>query len=270
MQQLLNRGDCSSNNPQLLPLGLGHVLRDQQVVAKLLQTSKQLQDAAASVWAGQQHIELHTDQVQKAASFVQWLRKHARLLQSLDLQLVSSIRHGGTMHWDATAEALAAALQGAADEDEDALQALQNVSLTGDAAGASVLQALAAAQLTQLTAELHTTQYCRPDAPAIRALSALTSLRSLDLRILPLDIRHLCTKSGQFKRTLPAIPEGNALAPLAGLQQLTRLQVGPVYPGQLQKLPPQLQQLHVTVSLGYRPQHLLQLAAWFRQYGCLV
>jgi phosphoribosylformimino-5-aminoimidazole carboxamide ribonucleotide (ProFAR) isomerase len=143
------------------------------VVAQLLQTSKKLQAAAATVWAGQQQVVLHTGQVQQAKSFAQWLSKHAGLLRSIDLQLERSIKHGATRDWEATtlAALLAGALQQAAQQ--DFLQALCCFSYKGDAASAGALQALTAVQLTQLAVELRV-----DDLPAISAVTALTSLRS--------------------------------------------------------------------------------------------
>jgi hypothetical protein len=121
-------------------------------VAKLLQASKELQTAAATMWAGQQQVVLHTGQVQQAQAFAQWLSKHAGLLHSIDLQVISNIKHGSTRNSEATTAVLAGALQQAAEE--DILQALRCFSYKGDAASAGVLQALKAAQVTKLAVEL--------------------------------------------------------------------------------------------------------------------
>jgi hypothetical protein len=264
MRQQLQQAACSMSDPQLHTPLLGHpsIAQNWQVVAKLLQTSKELQAAAATVWVGQQQVVLHTGQVQQAESFAQWLGKYAGLLHSVDLHVISSIKHGGTRDWEATTAVLAGALQDAAEQ--DILQALRCFSDKGSAANAGVLQALKAAQLTQLAVELHIDDY-----PAIDAVTALTSLCSLDLKVLPAG---WCHRSDlvSIGHKIPVIPEKNALAPLAALPQLTQLHIGPVFPGQLQQLPPALQQLHVTVNLGYRHRQLLQFAGWVRQYGSLI
>jgi hypothetical protein len=138
------------------PLGLLHgpllchrcISEDQQVLCKLQQTSKGLQAAVADAHSGQVHIVLSTARVQQADAFVVWLRKHAGLLQQLELDLLgSSWRYANRRDW--VASALAAALQHAA---AAGCLRLHSFSLKGSVAGAAVLAPLAA-QLTHLAVD---------------------------------------------------------------------------------------------------------------------
>jgi hypothetical protein len=252
----------SLNDPQLYRPLLLHssVSQDQRVVVKLLQTSKQLQEAVEQLRFGQLQAVLSTAKVQQAESLVQWVCKHARLLQALDVQLISSIKHGGTKDWAALTAGLAAALQDATAH--GALAGLHSFALKGIQAGHSLLQALSAAQIQQLVVQVP-----KQDALSLSAVAALTSLRSLQLTFTPPDRRSFGPIS--IAQQLPA--QDTALQPLAaGVQQLTELRIGPVYAAQLEHLPPQLQQLHVTVDLGAKYQQLLQLASWIQQHGSII
>jgi hypothetical protein len=249
----------SLNDPQLYKPLLLHpsVIQDQCVVAKLLQASKQLQEAVAQLLFGQLQAVLSAAKVRQAEAFMQWLAKHAGLLQGLEAQLFSRIEHGGTKDWSEYTAALAATLQDAAAR--GALEGLFSFSFKG-ATAISVLQALPAAQVAHLKVQVP----CY-DALSLTAVAALTSLRSLQLTFLPAS-----RGSSNMIHELLAAQQA-ALQPLAaGLQQLTELHIGPVFAGQLQHLPPKLQQLHVTVSLEGQLQQLLQLARWIQQHGSIV
>jgi hypothetical protein len=228
------------------------VAKDQRVWASLLQTSKQLHAAVAQLLCGQLQAVLSTAKVQQAEALVCWLCKHARLLQGLDLQLISSIRHGGTLDWsEFTATVLAAALQEAAAS--GALAGLHSLALRGTSAGPSFMQALPAAQLTKLTVEVFD-----HDTSAITALATCTALRSLRLRLCRLAPGN--PGSSQLTAAALAAARSAVLQPLAGLQQLTELHIGRVTVAQLQQLPSKLQQLHVIVDLKGDTEQLQQLA----------
>jgi hypothetical protein len=79
----------SMHDPPLLVPLLRHpsISQNQQVLAALLQTSQQLQAAVAELLAGQLPVVLHINQLQQAHAFVQWLKKHAGLLLSVELQV---------------------------------------------------------------------------------------------------------------------------------------------------------------------------------------
>lgn len=66
------------------------ISKDQQVVAALQQTSKELQEAVSARLAGQLPVVLHANKLQQVQALVRWLAKHAGVLQSLYLQLPSS------------------------------------------------------------------------------------------------------------------------------------------------------------------------------------
>ncbi|KAF6262448.1 hypothetical protein COO60DRAFT_627575 [Scenedesmus sp. NREL 46B-D3] len=125
-----------------------------------------------------------------------------------------------------------------------------------------MLQPLAAAQLTRVAVEVPDRNF-----PTMTAVAALTLLRSLDLTFSPGAplVRYRMAQA----ELLAA--QNSALQPLAaGLQQLTELRIGPVFARQLQHLPLNLQQLHLTVSVDCDPQQLLRLASWAEQCGSLI
>jgi hypothetical protein len=121
-------------------------------------------------------------------------------------------------------------------------------------AQAGILQSLPALHLTQLDVALD--WRCNASVEAVGALSRL---------------RHLTLRGSELPKAGDS-PAGalNALAPMARLQHLTWLQIGPVLTADLQQLPPQLQQLHVAVSLQNDPQQLLQLARWLPQHASIL
>jgi hypothetical protein len=252
------QGMLSMHDPRLQAPLLRHVSisQDQQIVAVLQQTSKELHAAVAARLAGQLPVVLCTKQVQHAQAFVQWLGKHASLLQSLHLQLPRSHDALGRPSWPAAAgiaAGLADALQHAATS--GALQ-LQSFALAGVAAAPGLLQQLPAPQLTKLCIGVDFSS-----SASLQAVAGLTSLRHLEL----------CNTAQAAATTAAAIIPDDVLAPLAaGLQQLTQLLLKPVRPAQLQWLPPKLQQLHVTVELCNQPQQLLQLASWLQQHVSMV
>jgi hypothetical protein len=264
---------CFFGNPSAyLPL-LKHpsVCQDQQVLLLLQQTSKQLQAAIAEHCTAQLPAVVQTQNVPQAAAFCSWLRKHCHLLQSLDVQLISSSWLSGTAVWSTTVDALAAALQDAA---AAGANLLQQFALRGSPASVALLQHLSAAQLTQLWFEPEfsassssehkrrgssygstITSSSEPN-PALQQLTLLTTLRCLGL-------------SGKG----PAAAEDDlVLAPLASLQQLTELHIGPVRPAQLLELqlPSKLQQLHLAVDLSFHLTRLVQLASWLEQSSSSV
>lgn len=88
LQDLLPR--CTSiNDPQLQAALLRHpsISQDQQVVAKLLQTSKELQAAVRQCGAGQLPMLLQPIKLQQVQGFAQWLQKHGHLLRGLSVEL---------------------------------------------------------------------------------------------------------------------------------------------------------------------------------------
>jgi hypothetical protein len=86
------QGILNMHDPCLQAPLLRHpsVSQDQQIVAALQQTSMELHAAVAARLAGQLPVVLCINQLQRAQSFMQWLGKHASLLQSLQLQLPCS------------------------------------------------------------------------------------------------------------------------------------------------------------------------------------
>jgi hypothetical protein len=263
-QQTTKQCSCDPQQYELYRALLPHpsVAQDQRVVASLLQASQQLQEAVAQLQLGQLQAALSTAKVQQAEALVCWLRKHARLLQGLDLQLISSIRHGGTLDWAGFAAAITAAVQEAAAS--GALAGLQSLALRGTTAGPAFLRALPAAQLTKLTVEVFD-----HDTSAMTALATCTALRSLHLqlrRLAPDSVEIIRLKTAELAAARSAV-----LQPLAaGLQQLTELRIGPVTGAQLRQLPTKLRQLHVMVDLGADAEQLRQLTSWMQQHASLV
>jgi hypothetical protein len=220
------------------------IMQDRQVVAALLQTSKQLRQAVVHVLAGQLTVELQAQTLQQAQSLVLWLHANACTVRSLQLQLPSSSSATGAGRLAAVVAALEAPLQRAAAA--GSLQ-LQSFTLQGSITGHTILQQLPVLHLMQLCVDVNASSIA-----SIQAVAALSSLRCLQLQ---------CT----------AAASDDVLYPLAaGLQQLTQLKIGPVTPAQLQHLPPKLQQLHVTVRLGHDPQQLQKLACWLQQHFSIV
>lgn len=67
-------------------------MQDLQLVAVLLQTSKQVQQAVTHVLTGQLAVQLQAHTLQQVQCLAQWMHKNACLVRSLDLQLPSSTR----------------------------------------------------------------------------------------------------------------------------------------------------------------------------------
>jgi hypothetical protein len=202
------------------------ISRDLQVVAALQQTSKQLQAAVAQLLQGQLPVVLQASELQRLQSFLQWLRSHGGMLQSLDVG-----SQGATWESDEQYKALEDAIVAAASSAE-ASSHLQLQSLTLHlSAEPRLLQHLPAAHLTRLRARIRLG--CEA---AVKAVAGLSRLQELDL-----DNASICSSVAD-----------DALAPLAaGLRHLTQLQIGRVMPAQLQHLPPRLQELHATVTVDW-------------------
>jgi hypothetical protein len=255
--ELQRQATNSLHDPQLLTALLGHhsISREQHIIAALQATSKQLQAAVAQQLLGQLPVVLRTDAPRRMHALAQWLQKHAGLCQGLDLQVSHNSEksswvyvHGGLLvrdvRWPDAVAAVAKALQDAAAAAGSSM--LRSVSLTGNAAEASILQQIPPQQLTQLRLEVDYSS-----SASLQAIAALPGLRSL----------HLTVPAGTTWRTAD-----DFLAPLAaGLQQLTELQIGPVRLAQPKQLPPKLQQLHVTINLNGDLQQLAQVASWLQR-----
>jgi hypothetical protein len=230
------------------------ISQDQQVVAALQQTSKQLQAAVAQVLQGQLSVAIHTGRLPQAASLVQWLTKHASLLQHLEVQLLAldPARRSTPARWSSTLAGFSDALHHAA---AAGVLRLHSLKLKGLVATPYILRQLPPQHLTHLSAEVD----CDNSA-SMQAVAALTGLRSLQL-----IGRTAVAKSWLFHS---AVAPTDVLAPLAtALQQLTQLEIEPVTLTQLGWLPPQLQQLHVTVEIKHSLQQLTLLARWMQQRG---
>jgi hypothetical protein len=255
--------------------------QDQQVVAKLLQTSKELQAAVGQWGAGQLHLALQPRKLQQVECLAQWLQKHDHLLSSLDVELT---RPASSHHTDICrtvgfserywAEAAVSALeqgmqaaQAAAAAAAGALQ-LQAFSLRGCATGAPLLLQLPAAHLTWLHVEVDIS--CRG---SMWAVAALANLRHLELITRSPSYQH-----HRMGRCMPVgIEAFEPLAAACSLQQLTQLHVGPIRPTVLQWLQPLrlwLQQLHITAdmdcALSDVPREVVALAQMLKQHACIV
>jgi hypothetical protein len=219
-------------------------------VAALQQVSKPLQAAIESALKGQMSVTVHTGRLPQAASLMQWLTKHASLLQHLEIQLPAQhFDRAIRARWADTLTAFTTSLRHAA---AAGMLRLQSLTLKGFAATPYILRQLPAQHLTQLSAELRF-----DDSDSLQAVASLTGLRALQLSH-PLGI----LVSPNTAET------AELLAPLAaGLQQLTQLHIEPLTPNQLQRLPPKLQQLHVTVDIKHSLQQLTLLARWMQQRG---
>jgi hypothetical protein len=238
------------------------VCEDVQTVAKLQQTSKQLQTAVAECLQGQLPVVLSTKKPQRLLSFEQWLAKHAGLLKGLDLQFDSSssagpfgkLNHRFASFADGflgrTAQRAVRSLLAAA-ASRVPLQSLNHCATT---ASLDLLQQLPAAHLTRLSIQVDVN--CRD---SMQAVAALTRLQRLYLQGPIVHTRHRAAAAAD-----------DALAPLAArLQQLTQLCINPITPAQLLQLSPKLQQLHI-VGNRYSPEQLQQLAVWMQQKGRIV
>jgi hypothetical protein len=130
------------------------ISQDQQVVAALLQTSQQLQAAAAQLLPGQLPVVLHARKLQQVTDFAQWLQKHGGLVQKLAVHLAGgSVNVYSNRGWrPAEAEALTAAMQQATTATDQL--SLHSFAVRGALASSDLLQQLPAAHLTQLHAEV--------------------------------------------------------------------------------------------------------------------
>jgi hypothetical protein len=233
-------------------------LQDQRTLAALLQTSREVQAAVAQHSAGQLQLTLQPTKLQQVEGIANWMHKHGGLLKELAVDLTienipqdrdwDNCDSRSSRHWaDAAASNLGAGMQQAAAA-AGSMQ-LRCVSLSGAAAGpAAILQQLSAARLTRLQVEA-----ALYDSSSMQAIAALSGLCSLDLRCLN--------------------PRGSIQSPLPEMQQLTRLQLGPVKPNHLsclQPLLPGLQQLHLIVAVCFRFEELFVLAEWLKQHLCTV
>jgi hypothetical protein len=245
-------------HPELQAALLRHpsISQDQQAVAALLRLSKSTQAAVAQQLAGQLQVVLHARKLQQGHALVQWLRKHADLLQGLELRLVSSM-HIDRMHGRSSADLTDALQRALAHTSAAGTLRLRSFTLRGISASTGILGFLPAAHLTHLDACVDLER-----SDALQAVGRLSQLRCLALTSLT-SIR-------------PSGAVVSLLLPLAGLQQLTELRIGPVHAVQLQELPqlpPRLQQLHLAMRIQPGPrqaQQLMQLAAWLQQHSRFV
>jgi hypothetical protein len=236
------------------------ISQDHQIVAALLQTSQQLQDAVTQLLPGQLPVVLHARKLQQVIGLAHWMQKHGGLLQELAVHVAGSRYESQyTRGWPpAAVAALAAALQQAAAAAVAPLQ-LCSFKMTGALASTDLLQQLAAVHLTQLHAVV---DMCSRDSRI--AVRALSSLRSLDLYDYAV-VQHWHAA-------------GTTVFPLlAGLRQLTELRLGVLTPLQLHHLaselmasrPPQLQELHVDAS-AHPEWQLKLLARWLKAFASIV
>uniref|UniRef100_A0A383W3M9 Uncharacterized protein n=1 Tax=Tetradesmus obliquus TaxID=3088 RepID=A0A383W3M9_TETOB len=230
--------------------------KEQQAVAALQQTSKQLQAAVAQLLPGQLPVVLHARKLQQTTGFAQWLQKHGSLLQGLAVVWVGGNVYGHSRcFWrPAAAAAVAGALQAAAAA--GCLQ-LQSFTLPGSVAPPGLLLHLPAEHITQLHVKIDVL-----NRGSMTAMQRLTNLRSLTL--------HKDSATNADAEDLGEIPQSLA----ATLQQLTLLRVGVIRPAQLccitSKLPPQLQQLHAEVSVHQNAQELVLLVRWLKQHRRII
>jgi hypothetical protein len=199
-------------NEQLQGVLLCHpsISQDLQLVAALLQTSKQLQVAVAQRLPGTLSVTLHVTRCHQVQWFGRWLRKHGGLLRELAVHVASSSASRSTIAFDrafkpstlmekesasthpikrlpvTTSTELARALQHA--EASGGLH-LRSFSLTGATATcgkigphdscACLWHCLPAATLTRLCAQLGDgSNGC---GACLQAVAALSGLRSLQL-----------------------------------------------------------------------------------------
>jgi hypothetical protein len=251
------------------------ISQDQQVVAKLLQTSKELQAAVAQHSAGQLHLVLQPRKRQQAEGLAQWLQKHGHLVCGLQVDLskdqtthsrrtsYSSLpgANRSSYYW---AEAAASALEaGVLQAIEAGALQLQSFSLAGCQASASLMLQLPAAHLTQLHVEI---DFSSGNSSSMWAVAGgLANLKQLAL------INSTPASAAADELVL------QPLTAAEGLQHLTQLQLGPVRPSQLQCLQPlllRLQQLNITADLGSTESdvahQLLALAELQRQHAGII
>jgi hypothetical protein len=104
------------------------VRQDQDVLLKLLQSCKQLHADVAQHCAGQMTAVLRSQFVEHTAAFACWLKRHARILQALEVQLPGkSDDDDSEAH--AALEAAVQALAGAMFDQQQHLQGLQRFTL---------------------------------------------------------------------------------------------------------------------------------------------
>jgi hypothetical protein len=171
--------------------------------------------------------------------------KHGGLLQELAVHMAgSSVYEHDDRGWRPTA----AAILGLAMRQAAGRLHFQSFTLQGSVAAANMLQQLPAAHLTQLHAQID-----MHDSGSMAAVQALCNLRSLTLH-----------DPGGF----------TALVEVACLQHLTQLKIGIVGPWQLlymaPRLPSQLRQIDLKVTVLHEPSYLVLLARWLEQHGHLV
>jgi hypothetical protein len=246
------------------------IRQGHSIIAKLLQTSKDLQAAVGQWYAGQLCIALEPRKLQEVHSFAQWTHKHGSLLRALDLNLTNkhstprvdlctNQKPAPQLFWaEAAASALAVGMQAAAAT--GVALPMQSFSLAGTTVGPAVLQQLPAGHLTRLQIEV-----LYSNTASMQAVAALSQLRSLEMT--GTDTAAAAAAAGEAY--------SSALSPLSKLQQVTQLQLCRVSPTQLwalQALLPGLQQLHLVVNLGNHPQprQLKRLAKWLRLHADVV
>jgi hypothetical protein len=181
-------------------------------VAKLQQTSKQLQAAVAEVLQGQVPVELSTVHLQRLQGFEVWLAKHAGLLKRLSLHVDASssadsfsnlpfcsiVGYGSCWLGTAAQRAVRSLLQTAA---AGHIQ-LQSLTLRGVNASVDLLQQLPASGVTELHAEVDLN--CSSSMQAVAALSRLQhlNLKGLAVRSSLLDAASTDTRQHtQTKRS---------------------------------------------------------------------
>uniref|UniRef100_A0A383W0I8 Uncharacterized protein n=1 Tax=Tetradesmus obliquus TaxID=3088 RepID=A0A383W0I8_TETOB len=164
------------------------ISQDQQAVATLLQTSKQLQAVAVQqLLPGQLPVVLHARKLQQVTGFAAWLQKHSSWLQELAVHAAGPWMNSKITCWHpAAAAALAAAMQQAAAGGR--LQ-LQSFRLEGCTALPSMLRQLPAAQLTRLHVELAQLEIgvVAPAQLQSMAPELLPQLQQLHLQVDALD-----------------------------------------------------------------------------------
>jgi hypothetical protein len=255
------------------------IARDQGLVLRLTQASKQLQAEAAAERAGQlaAKVALHERQSPSAQGFAAWLQRHTGLLRELHVELRCLGSDGSTV------------LQ-SLQEQQQQLQALQRLALVSDSNkfSNSLQDGWADPLLPHLPAGLRRLQLTgskiTAQGDALAALSRLQQLTQLTIG-WPI-ILGVGASLGSAAIQLQHMPEGlrsldltccvgwdkkkcrDALAPLSRLQQLTELRLGKVQPQQLGQLPPALQQLDVTL-LADKQIHR-EAAAWYQQHAKIV
>jgi hypothetical protein len=247
------------------------IARDQGLVIKLLQASKQVQAEVAAECAGQLAVSvgLYEHQSPSAQAFTAWLQHQAGLLRELHVELRCLGGDGS------------AVLQ-CLREQQQQLQALQCLALVSDSARFcnSLQDGWADPLLPHLPAGLRCLQLTgrrvTVQEDALDALSRLQQLTQLTvgwpcLMAATVQLQHMPTTLHSLDLTCFAGGWDGAgqgvLAPLSQLQQLTELRIGKVQSGQLGQLPPALQQLDVTLLAS---KHDTQAAAWYQQHANIV